>query len=937
VVDKPITYILSYVMKNLQADIEENRKIITSKNDKGEDLTFEDGLMQMAYWINKFLTKGFVDETSPFYIPEGANNQTWDFETNTWKHAPVVMPSSVEPLADIEDADIEEVDIFGEAGSGVFTHKKAQNFEGYFTGTVPDYAAGVLGTSSVDASQINSMFGRANEAIDLVNKFNSSLLLNVSFIFNFAKSGAYGVYLSELDRAIKTKALQKRLEAKGYRVEPDEKGMLRAYPTKEEKDPQEIQNDIEQIYSEIENQGGTAFGINMNAVLSAAKQDAMQTGAPNPDIWEWMALLHLGGTIVHEAVHAKGSQSEGPSEAAEDQFLHWALPMINDKYMQSLVSQGKEKEFTPLIIGDSKRMANVNGWYKVAQLAYYVPQSFQSEPTGSDLSGRHALSSPYLSGRAGWGMMMQQNQNIAIEQRLGRQYMSPLPSDLSQEHDSYELQLRKYTREDKKLDPHATIEELLSEGYEEDRGYGTTEELLEEMRVKPILLPINKNASMFVQKIATLFGWMNNLDLSDGSTIPGLGDRVMAWDDRDESFAEEEEWIKQQPRYNPEYDIKGFYYRYIEPRFQPQLWDQMVSNLPGVHPAKRFGSKLDSDVVEVFRVLGVIKSKLNNKDIQCTRVLLTEDIVPYLNKVFEDTEFEISLFDVGITSAGETIYAAWIGCSKIDKQQIEKAERFLEGYVNEGEEEAETLLEVYKLKENAIEEIIKEARSICSEYGVRDLYIVGGYPRDLTLKSKLSVIEDLDFSCAWPNQAIKIGGLLAEKLGVQKVEIFHRTMTLSFYYKGIKLEFKGNFSPIEVRGGLRDQGISTTPLNMDVYNRDFTINMMIYDVLTGKIHDVTGHAKKDLKEKLIRTFFDPDYVCKMNPIIILRAIKFKIRYGFDIDPVLEMAMKKNAPLLFSGKYTKERLIIARENVRREGKKEAQELFKKFGLEKIKEI
>jgi hypothetical protein len=53
------------------------------------------------------------------------------------------------------------------------------------------------------------MFSRANDAIQLVNRYNSSLLSNVSFIFNFAKSGAYGVYLSALDRAIKTKVLQK--------------------------------------------------------------------------------------------------------------------------------------------------------------------------------------------------------------------------------------------------------------------------------------------------------------------------------------------------------------------------------------------------------------------------------------------------------------------------------------------------------------------------------------------------------------------------------------------------------------------------------------------------------------------------------------------------------------------------------------------------------
>ena len=931
--DKPLSYEVSYVKADLSTGEDGGKKVAANSDTVGYVLKFDKALSLMTQLTNKFIMAGFVDDSSPQRIPQGANQETWDFELGTWKQAPEQMQQNISLEEDGDDMGIEGGELLTLGST-----KVAQDFGGYFTGDVPDYAAGMLGSSSVDSSQINSMFGKAGEAINLVNQFDSSLLSNISFIFNFSKSGAYGVYLSELDRAIKTKALQKKLESEGYRVEPDDTGFLRAYPTQEDKDPQEIQNDIERLYGDLEEQGGTAFGINMNAVLNASKQDAMQSGSTSPDIWEWMALLHLGGTIVHEAVHAKGHHDEGPSENAEDRFINWALPKINEEYKNSLEAQGRGDEYTPLTVGTEKRMANNKQWYKTAQMSYYVPQAFIGDATGSDLSGRHALKLPYESGRAPWGMMMQQDQSIPIEKRLGRQYMSPLPRGLSQEHDSYEEQLRKYTEGDQVLDPNATLEELLSEGYEEDRGYGTMESLLDEMRVKPLIVPLNKDASASnkIQKKATLFGWMNNLEISDGSTIPGLSDRVMAWDDRDESFSEEEDWIKQQPRYNPTYDVRGFYYRYIEPRFRPQLWDQMVSNLPGVHPAKRFANKLDSDVAGVFKILGLIKSKLKKKNIKATRILLTEDIIPYLEKVF-DGECKVELFDIDTMPDGEELFAAWISDSDISFKDIEKAEMFISGYSEDGEEEAEKLLGLHEQKSKNIKHIMNILKDICKEYGVKDFYAVGGYPRDLVLGTSLSSIEDLDFSCSWPNQAVKIGGILAEKLGVQNVQIFHRTMTLSFSYKGIKLDFKGNFNPIEVRGGLRDQGIPTTPLNMDVYNRDFTMNMMIYNVLTGKIHDVTGLAKKDIDRKDIKTFFDPDYVCKQNPIIILRALKFHIRYGFDIDPVLEIAMKKNANLLFSGRYTRGRLAIARDNVKKEGKKQAKELFKKFGLEKLEEM
>ena len=89
------------------------------------------------------------------------------------------------------------------------------NFGGYFNEEVPDYAGSLIGTPSVDASQISSMFSGTNEAINLVNSYTSDALSNVAYIFNFSKGGAYGVYIPALDRAIKTKALKQQLEQKG--------------------------------------------------------------------------------------------------------------------------------------------------------------------------------------------------------------------------------------------------------------------------------------------------------------------------------------------------------------------------------------------------------------------------------------------------------------------------------------------------------------------------------------------------------------------------------------------------------------------------------------------------------------------------------------------------------------------------------------------------
>lgn len=823
--------------------------------------------------------------------------------------------------------------------------KEAQDFQGYFTGDVPEYAINILGTPMVDASQIKSMFGKVDQAIDLVNRFDSSLLQNVSFIFNFSKSGAYGVYLPSLDRAIKNKALLRELEQMGYEAEINEQGLITARHTQEQKTPEQIQQDINMIKQKIESKGGTAFGINMHDILNAAKMDAQQTQSEDPNLWEWMALLHLGATIVHEAIHAGGAEFEGPSEQAESKFIEWALPIINDEYKQNLESQGKGDMYAPLHISGTTRNAKGKNWYKKAQTMSYSPPSYFNQskfdrPSGSDLSGRFPTGIESDQGMAGWAMIMQEDQSIPLEKRLDRRFVSPMPSDLDQSNDIYDEQLRKSREGLERHDLNMSTEELLSEGHDENRGYVTMEELLDEKRPKPLMIPMNKNASAnsFV-KIATVFGWYNNLEISDGSTIPGLGDRVMSWDWADEDFKWTEEEISHQPRYNPTYDIKGFYYRYIEPRFQPRLFSDIQEDVTNTAPAKRFASNdIDKNkkMIKILSVLSSIRNKIRKGDIKSTRLVMSEDVTHLVNNLFRSTAFKVRYYPLDKTPLGEVVFAVWISIINISDEEIQRAELYLrEGSGNRNL--AEKLIGYTAHHQSVIDDVINKTKGICQDYGVKDVYLVGGYPRDLILDGHEANVEDLDFSGSWPNQSLKIGGLLAEALGVSDVAFYNRTMTLSFEYKGLKIDFHGNFSPVEIRSQLRKKNIPTTPLNMDIYNRDFTINMLIYDVLKDKIYDPTGSAKNDLKRGIIRTILDPSFVCRENPLVILRALKFKLRYDFKIDSKLKTEMKNNGNLLFSGKYSDKRLEIGRLNVMREDKQGAIKLFKEYNIEQIMNI
>ncbi|MFW5879494.1 MAG: hypothetical protein ACOCUV_01585 [bacterium] len=826
--------------------------------------------------------------------------------------------------------------------------KKSQDFQGYFTGEVPDYAINILGTPMVDASQIKSMFSKVDDAINLVNRFDSSLLKDVSFIFNFSKSGAYGVYLPSLDWAIKNKALQKKMEQMGYEVNIDEQGLITARHTIDQKTPEQIQQDIDRIKQSIEAQGGSAFGINMQDVLNSARMDAKQSQSEDPNLWEWMALLHLGATIVHEAVHAKGEESEGPSSHQESKFIEWALPIINQEYEQSLRTQGKEEMYAPLQISGQTRHANGNSWYKKAQtMSYAPPEHFNNSkfdrPSGSDLSGRFPYGPQTDQGMSGWAMIMQEDQSIPMEKRLDRRFMFPIPSDLDQGNDIYDEQLRKSREGAWELDTQASLEELLSGGHDENRGYLTMEELLEEKRPKPLIVPIKKKASSSdLIKISTVFGWYNNLEISDGSTIPGLSDRIMSWDWADEAFKEREREIRNQPRYNPTYDIKGFYYRYIEPRFQPRLFSDIQKDVTNTAPAKRFASNTETEkdknkkLLQIVSVLSSIRRKLRKGKIKSTRLVMSEDVVHLVNSLFRSSVFKIIYYPLDKTPMGEMVFAVWICVLDVPDEKVEKAEKYIRN--GEGSKNlVEELIGYTSQHKSVIDVIINETKEICKNYGIKDVYLVGGYPRDLILEGHEANVEDLDFSGAWSNQSIKVGGLLAEELGVSNVNLYHRTMTLSFEYKGVKIDFRGNFSPAEIRKQLRKRGIPTTPLNMDIYNRDFTINMLLYDILKQEIRDITGESLRDLKKGIIRTILDADFVCRENPIVILRALKFKLRYGFEIDSELHKAMKKYGYKLFDGTYSEDRLIVGRLNVERENRKGAKALFEEYNIEKIMEI
>lgn len=790
----------------------------------------------------------------------------------------------------------------------------------WYSGNTPDPKTieRYLGGPNVDTTQIKSVFIGVDDAINLVNMFDSSLLANIGFIFNFSNQGAYGVYLPILDDKIKREKIKSVLKQDGCKLDEKPDGSFLAYS--ETKTSEKIQKQIDSMYDKLNKEGGHVFGVNMNKVLMASRSDANAMNLINQEDIDDIITLHLGATIAHEAVHAKGSTSEGPSEQVEQSFFAWALPIVNKKRMERFKSTNRMSEFSPLIITPYRRGERRKSWYKQAQNAFPVGAQF-----GANIPEIYKNFNQFHS-----GLMYGDVNKAPIETMLEeKRDLSNSPS----RHFPLEKKISLINAQQPaiQVDKADFITEILLEkDRKEYDGYKLTEKLLEDQRPKPIILP--KFAANKIKKIATLFGWFSNLDLP-------MRERIIPKEESDDFLNFDWNEIKKLPRYNHEGEQAWF-----EPRFQPEAWDQMISNRPTsfINPARRFAQGKNLDFVAIANILNIIQNEILFKKIMGTRIICSEDILPFVKKFFEkQNEIKVLEFEQTEFQDYKNIVPVWIYRYSIPRLKIKSAENYFRK-----QDSSETSRKIFNyitgkssfLKKEIIKIIINMAKNICKEYKIEDVFIVGGFPRSIVMKESWDKVHDLDFSSAWPDQCLKFGGMLADVLGVQDAQLYHRTMTLSWEWMGIKCDFRGNFKPLDIRALLRKHNIKTTPLNMDVYGRDFTINMLIYDINKQKIYDVCKQGVEDIKRKQIRTYFSPeDEIIEQNPIIILRALKYQIRYDFIPEHELGMSMKHNKELLFDGRYSKERIGIGFLELLNENIAKAIKLLQEYGLmDKCKE-
>jgi len=170
-----------------------------------------------------------------------------------------------------------------------------------------------------------------------------------------------------------------------------------------------------------------------------------------------------------------------------------------------------------------------------------------------------------------------------------------------------------------------------------------------------------------------------------------------------------------------------------------------------------------------------------------------------------------------------------------------------------------------------------------------ELYLVGGAVRD-----RLLGIHDLDIdlaTSALPDTIVRIGRkvglgkphLVGEKFGTVGLETESGRIEITTY-RSEETYLPGSRKP-SVKFG--------STLLDDLSRRDFTINAMAQDLLTGAIVDPL-RGKPDLEAGLIRAVEDPLARFREDPLRLLRGVRLASRLAFTIEGQTWHALERAA-------------------------------------------
>ena len=176
-------------------------------------------------------------------------------------------------------------------------------------------------------------------------------------------------------------------------------------------------------------------------------------------------------------------------------------------------------------------------------------------------------------------------------------------------------------------------------------------------------------------------------------------------------------------------------------------------------------------------------------------------------------------------------------------------------------------------------------------------YFAGGTVRDKLLEEAPS---DIDIATAAPPEAIR--------------SLFENTVPVGIEFGVILVVHEGEAFEVATfrsegpyRDGRRPAWVAPADAQSDVARRDFTINGLLYDPLTGELLDWVG-GQDDIDAKLIRSIGKPQERFAEDKLRMLRAVRLAANLDFQIEKATGDAIRQ---------FASEIQVVSGERVRNE--------------------
>ena len=764
---------------------------------------------------------------------------------------------------------------------------------------------GNIGKSSIDLSEISSIFPNAYESVNLVNEFNSKLLFNIAYIYNIKGQDAFGVFNPSLNDTVNWIRVKKQLINEGFQtnIKNDVGQNDKLYAFAPNMTKEQVDEKMNKIFQDKTKTGGSVIGVDAERIISIV--DSMTSSQENSSLTDdqktKLKICQMAAVIGHEAVHALGDTGESGPE----------------KIQKEIMNYGINKFSLPIQLTQQTVHAESMNWYKKAQV---VP--FQ------------------------W---------VALELilRNNNKFDEALFPVKHKQHQSVETLLENNLHTDLNKNNKKSLDGILEDERKDDfKDYPKSiEEKLDGEREHPLIINIPKKShlenSMVKEAswgsnlggpfIGGSFGYMNGFNDSWGQPFEAdeIHDNPYDAENSGNAF-----WLR---RYNPLY-ARGQYTtdKFGHPEFNYDVQVDLASDewrskptsfanrdtyWPNRSDIAVASTKENFDEYQfslyIAKKMGYLKNLIKNNNRKSARLIFDEKALDIATQCLNGYKT--------VVYPAKNHYCLWVTTDNIEN--INNIEGLINSHTNRDVVNEHFNVE-NTIKEN-INHIMSKCKLIVKLYKIKNSYVVGGFVRTLVQDKKYSNINDIDFSSPYADECLKLGGLLAEELGVNDIGFYNRTRTMSFEYEGMKMDFRGKNVDKDIRDLMRHYNIKCTPLNFDIYGRDFTMNSLVYDFCENKIYDISKRGLKDLKDGVIKTFFNPEEIIPRNPILITRAIILYLN-GYKLDSDIERCLIKNSQELFNGKVSDQRLAYECEKILKYGDEGSEQIIK-YKLNKIIEF